>query len=84
MVGKYNCRLMLANSKRNNKTRFKPIMTVDIWPAFQSRTDVSLMFALFMSVCNIAFICAGYVGKGREGKKPWPDKGERCQIGSVG
>lgn len=40
-------------------------MTVDIWLAFQSCADVSLTFGLFMSVCNIAFICAGYVEKGR-------------------
>lgn len=39
-------------------------MTVDIWPAFQSCADVSLTFTL--SVCNITFICAGYVVKGRE------------------
>lgn len=56
-------------------------MTVDICPAFQSCADVSLTFAL--SICNIAFICAGYVEKGREGKKPWPDKEEMCQISSV-
>lgn len=31
-VGKYNCHLLLANSWKNNKTKCKPIMTVDMWP----------------------------------------------------
>lgn len=66
MVGKYNCHLLLANSRKNNNPKFKPIVTGDIWPAFQSCADVSLTFYLFTSVCNTAFICAGYAEKGRE------------------
>lgn len=66
MVGKYNCHLLLANSGKNNKTKFKPNMIVDVWPVFQSCADVLLTFKLFMSVCNITFLCAGYVEKGKE------------------
>lgn len=55
-------------------------MTVDIWPAFQSCSDVSVTFSLLMSICNTAFFCSGYFEKG----KVWPDKEEMCQISSVG
>lgn len=41
-------------------------MIVDVWPVFQSCADVLLTFKLFMSVCNITFLCAGYVEKGKE------------------